>query len=294
VAPNKDSRDKLLTSTSYGNALTAAAYDGTLEIVRLLLDHGADPNSEHGWPLQTAAAAGHEEVVKLLLEHGADVNKNTTNSNFLAGTALQAAVEAGKVEMVALLLSSGADVNLGAGDLAPPIYAATEKAESEIVKLLVSHRAELNILGGAEQSVPLIGAAMYMHKADLKVLVDAGADVNMADVDGDTPLIIAAVCGEADSVEFLLENGADVLPVSKMRGINALQAALAADNHRCLELMINHVSELLKDAEIAKKISAGRSSKTQTSEDEEGEAEEENEDEDGDEDGEEEQEEEEE
>ena len=245
-------------TASYGNALTAAAYDGTLEIVKLLLEHGADPNSEHGWPLQIAAASGHEDVVKLLLEHGADINDNKTNSEFLEGTALQAAVEAGKTEIVALLLDSGADVNLGAGDLAPPIYAATEKAESEIIKLLVSHGAELNILGGAEQSVPLIGAAMYGHRSDLEVLVKGGADIDMPDVDGDTALIIAAVCGEADSVEYLLQCGADVLPVSKTRGINALQAALEADNRRCLELMINHVSELLKDAKIAKKLSAGK------------------------------------
>jgi ankyrin repeat protein len=244
----------LLTSPSYGNALTAAAYDGTLPIVTLLLDHAADPNSPHGWPLQIAAAAGHDPIVRLLLARGADINNmHTANPNFTQGTALQAAVEAGNTNMVALLLEHGADVNLGAGPLAPPIYAATEKAHSAITKLLVEHNVELNILGGEEQSTPLIGAAMYMHVSDLAVLVAAGANVDMADVDGDTPLIIAAVCGEPDSVEFLLKHGADVLPVSKMRGINALQAALENGDRRCLELMIGHVSELLRGASIAKK-----------------------------------------
>jgi ankyrin repeat protein len=178
---------------------------------------------------------------------------HTTNTNFTQGTALQAAVEAGNTDMVALLLEHGADVDLGAGPLAPPIYAATEKAHSAITKLLVEHHAELNILGGEEQSTPLIGAAMYMHASDLAVLVAAGADVNMPDVDGDTPLIIAAVCGEAESVEFLLGKGADVRPVSKMRGINALQAALENGDRRCLELMIGHVSMLLMENSVGEK-----------------------------------------
>jgi hypothetical protein len=73
----------------------------------------------------------------------------------------------------------------------------------------------------------------------------------MAYIDGNTAPIIA------DSAEFLWENNVDVLPVSKTRGINALRATLEADNHRCLELMINHVSELSKDASTAKEDFCG-------------------------------------
>jgi ankyrin repeat protein len=200
---------------------------------------------------------------------------HTTNTNFTQGTALQAAVEAGNTDMVALLLEHGADVDLGAGPLAPPIYAATEKAHSAITKLLVEHHAELNILGGEEQSTPLIGAAMYMHVSDLAVLVAAGADVNMPDVDGDTPLIIAAVCGEAESVEFLLGKGADVRPVSKMRGINALQAALENGDRRCLELMIGHVSMLLMENSVGGKGCGARNGEGEEEEGDEQEAEDE-------------------
>jgi ankyrin repeat protein len=71
----------------YGNALTAAAYDGTTEIVTLLLNAGAHIRHPAGYPLQAAASQGHEDVVTLLLQKGADVNE--VNTKIDAGTALQ-------------------------------------------------------------------------------------------------------------------------------------------------------------------------------------------------------------
>jgi len=59
-------------------ALSLAADFGHVEIVRLLLDAGEDPNRynpvgghSHTTPLHQAAGAGHEEVVRLLVERGA-------------------------------------------------------------------------------------------------------------------------------------------------------------------------------------------------------------------------------
>jgi ankyrin repeat protein len=66
------------TGDEYGNALIASAYDGTLDILRMLLDGGAKSNSPNGWALQTAAAQGHLDVVKELLIRGANVDACST------------------------------------------------------------------------------------------------------------------------------------------------------------------------------------------------------------------------
>ena len=65
--------------------LYSAANKGYLEIVKLLIENGADINKSNndGWtPLYSAADKGHLEVVKLLIENGADINKSNNNGWF--------------------------------------------------------------------------------------------------------------------------------------------------------------------------------------------------------------------
>ena len=64
-------------SPTEGTPLLHAAMEGDLESMRMLLDHGADPNARNGrneLPLGYACSYGHWEAAKLLVERGADVN----------------------------------------------------------------------------------------------------------------------------------------------------------------------------------------------------------------------------
>ncbi|KAI0833055.1 hypothetical protein F5Y06DRAFT_185254 [Hypoxylon sp. FL0890] len=237
--------DPNATGVEYGNALTAAAYDGTINIIRLLLDAGADVNAPEGWAIQTAATEGHYDVVVELLKHGADVNAFTKNENFEAGTALQGACEAGKTDIVSLLLEHNANPNLGGGSDAPPLLAAAMRAEEDILELLVKAKAQLDVIGGTDTSAtPLISAAAYMPRSSLQLLLDAGADINLPDNDGDTALIVAASRGDEEALSFLLDSGADIMHSNK-NGMNALQAALENDNEECLKVLVDRVSVLL-------------------------------------------------
>ncbi|KAI0015385.1 ankyrin repeat-containing domain protein [Xylariomycetidae sp. FL0641] len=243
----------------YGNALTAAAYDGNMDVLQLLLDAGADVNAPEGWALQSAAYEGHYEVAKTLLEHGADVNALVENPNFNRGTALQAACEVGEAEIVALLLEHNANPNIGAGPEAPPIVAAATRGGREVLSLLVEARAELNVLGGLWKSSPLIMATINQPISSLRQLLDAGADVNMVDNDKDTALIVAARDFDAQTVRFLLDNGADVL-ISNNSNENALQVARSKDREDCLEVLVEHISHLLSALKTA--VDAGNSEVT--------------------------------
>ena len=88
-------------------ALQLAAWQGHLEAVRWLLDHGAPINRQgKAWSaLHYAAFAGHNDVLQLLLQRGADINARTPNES----TVLMMAVREGKEDTVEHLLAAGAD-----------------------------------------------------------------------------------------------------------------------------------------------------------------------------------------
>lgn len=102
-------------STADQTAMRIAVLRNHVEIVRLLVvDHGVDPNEEclGQAVLFTAASMGHHEIAELLLELGADPNKQST----LSGNGfrpLDGAVTRDDATMVRLLLQHGADVTLG-------------------------------------------------------------------------------------------------------------------------------------------------------------------------------------
>jgi ankyrin repeat protein len=93
-----------------GAPLKNAAAKGHLEIVRLLLEHGANPNlpeegiAPHGHALYAAAANKHHEIAKLLLEHGAFPNPEVESS----ADALSRAISNDDQPMIELLCTYGA------------------------------------------------------------------------------------------------------------------------------------------------------------------------------------------
>jgi uncharacterized protein len=91
-------------------ALHLAAFFDRPEVVRILLDRGADPNrwatgDLYVQPLHSAVAGGHEEAAQLLIQGGADVN----SAQRLGYTPLMGAAQNGLAATVDLLLARGAD-----------------------------------------------------------------------------------------------------------------------------------------------------------------------------------------
>jgi ankyrin repeat protein len=120
-----------------------AAYHGHKKIVELLLEWGADVDGgsyrgPQGTPLQAAAFEGDIEIVKLLLNKNADPNiKGGMNV-----TALHAASYRGFTDIVRLLITHGANVNCEGGDHVTALGAADFAAHTDIVELLIKHGAK--------------------------------------------------------------------------------------------------------------------------------------------------------
>jgi tetratricopeptide (TPR) repeat protein len=122
--------------------LIIPTYDENINRIQSLLASGADVNAKdiNGvTALWQAAANGHLDIVKVLLESGANVN---IQHKSLGVTALWMAAREGHTEIVKLLLAAGADVKAGAKDTYTPLEIAKEKGHTEIIKLLKEYGAK--------------------------------------------------------------------------------------------------------------------------------------------------------
>ena len=191
----------------YGPALHAASACNNEEIIRILLDHGADVNTQggvYGTALQAAALRGYEEIVWILLEHGADVN----TQGGVYGTALQAASIEGDERIVRILLEYGADVNTQGGKYGTALQAASLQGDERIVRILLEYGADVNTQGGV-YGTALQAASIEGDERIVRILLEYGAEVNIRGRYG-TALQAAAFEGHEEIVRILLENGVRV------------------------------------------------------------------------------------
>jgi N-acyl-D-amino-acid deacylase len=177
-----------------------------------LVRDGADVNSRdrHGsTPLMDSATVGSLEAMKFLLSHGADVNaQNQFGSTALVWSATD-------LSKVSLLLSHGADPNIATKrGRTVLLVAAMSDRSAEIARLLIEKGANPKVTD-AFKTTALRAAAMGNDDSTMRMLIEAGVDVNAGDLAGITPLMMAAGWnGNLRAVELLLAYGARVNAVS--------------------------------------------------------------------------------
>lgn len=163
------------------SALQAASERGHLNIVKLLLEGGAEVNAPPSpvagrTALQAAARGGFGPIVHLLLSLGAQAN--APSARYKGITALQGACLQGNLVIVELLLNSGADIQaLGGGydGDGTALHAAAEKGHIEIVKKLIGAGADVNASSNRRGQTPIQGAMAGGHEIVVKYLRDLGA-----------------------------------------------------------------------------------------------------------------------
>lgn len=179
----------------YGSTpMSEAAVTGNVGVLGALLDAGADveaANGEGQTALMIIARTGNTAAARLLLDRGADVN---AREHWKDQTALMWAAARGRPEMVRLLAARGVDVN------------ARSKVHDWPRQTTVFPRAKYLPSGGL---TPLLFAAREGCVRCAEELVLAGADLNLADPDEVTPLLIATLNAHFDTARYLLEAGAD-------------------------------------------------------------------------------------
>lgn len=191
------------------------------EIAKYLISQGADPNSF----LFDAVNANDYDMVSDLIKSKADVN---------SGRAFLQAVFKGHEKIVALMLENGADVNRRVWNRAP-LNVAIERNNFDLVQVLVKNGADVNAMlcsrmrGGRQitecsespnRHSPLHDAAYYSSINIIRFLLENGADPNPDSKM--LPLHTAVDVRDKDIVEILLKNGADPYQID-FKGENVFQ-----------------------------------------------------------------------
>ena len=173
-------------------------------VVEVLFEAGADievKDEEGSSPLLLACTTGHLDIVKMLVEAGAGVR----GSNIEGVTCLLRATYHGHTEIVRYLVGlPQVDVNqLGCKDLnLTALHLAVVEKHQDIVKVLIDAGAELDRTGEDGRSAPLVASCMDMPDI-VKMLVEAGAVVRATDNKGRTCLTLASYFGHTETVRYL-------------------------------------------------------------------------------------------
>ena len=194
-------------------------YEPQLECAQILLDAGADPNTNHNWNDQENAPlpvlygacchAQHEGIARLLLQRGAKTND---------GESIYHSAQLDLTNMLELLKEFGADFSQDDPNWRnTPLYfnAGHRPSDSGYEKAmlgcewLLDHGANPNVKSYDCQETPLFPAVRAGNARLVHALIAHGADVNVKNDKGLTPYILAAVTGAADVMDILAAAGAD-------------------------------------------------------------------------------------
>lgn len=155
-------------------------------------------------PVHCAAATGHPEMLKLLIDKGADVNAQNKEER----TALVWAVREHRDDIVQILLERGVDVNMGAGEN-NTLSCVSSGGNPALMELLLEHGADVNFRYG-DGETPLMAASLHTNAENIKCLLKRGADINAKDDFGRTALMHASLHGSVENVKALLDWGSAI------------------------------------------------------------------------------------
>ncbi len=211
------------------------------EIVKLLLEHGADvegtetseypidvalkvrnltiidhliqaglfleaQNERGQTPLRVAVDDEDVNLVRLLCRRNADVNEFTERGEL---TLLQTAIKDGNLDIVRILIEHGADVTYGESLIESPIGQAMEEGCMFLATVLQGRDVMIDQRDVEGNSYLHLAAEMNDPRL-ISLLLDAGSNVDGANQQGWTALHTAARKGNAEAVEMLLAFGANI------------------------------------------------------------------------------------
>lgn len=217
--------------------LTLAIKKQNPAITALILERAkADlPNKQDETPLLLAVSYGYgSDFIQELTNKGANPNRLSNGI-----TPLSRAVDKENIPLAAMLIKKGADPSIANKNGDIPLYQAVRINHAVLAGVLL-HRSPSPV-DDANWQTPvgetLLNMAVgYQNTALVRVLADAGADVNAVDYMENTPMHIAAERGMADAVTILLDHGA-YADLPNIMGTTPIMAAAQNGHTEIAELL---------------------------------------------------------
>ena len=182
--------------------LIAAGYPGTVELLRLLLEKGADLHArdKNGDLALGRAREADIDVVRFLVERGIGVNEPNAGD----ASALSRAISRPYLPTIEFLLAKGSKI--GKNNL----INATHWQDPKLIEKLLQMGPDVNARQESFGRTPLINAASseFAGAATLKLLLEKGADPNLPDNDGERPLDWAMHRADQAKIDVLKQFGA--------------------------------------------------------------------------------------
>lgn len=234
-----DKKKPRTTKVKFPNAVTLldATARNDLNEVRELLNSGVSPdlvNEDGLTALHQCCIDDFVEIVQCLLDAGACVNACDSE----LWTPLHAAATCGHTGLVQLLIQAGADLLAVNADGNMPYDLCEDEATLELLEMVMAEQGitqdRIDECRGAKETAMV---------ADIRALVQSGADMNAQDNNGATLLHIASANGYVSVAELLLENSAQV-EVKDSDGWTPLHAASCWGQIQMVELLVAHGASL--------------------------------------------------
>ncbi|XP_064417811.1 protein phosphatase 1 regulatory subunit 12A isoform X6 [Latimeria chalumnae] len=258
-----------------GAVFLAACSSGDSDEVLKLLGRGADinyANVDGLTALHQACIDDNLDMVKFLVENGANINQ-PDNEGWIP---LHAAASCGYVDIAEYLISQGANVGAVNSEGETPLDIAEEEPMEELLQNEVNRQGiDIEAARKEEERIMLRDARQWLNSGHindarhpksggtalhvaaakgytevLKLLIQAGYDVNIKDYDGWTPLHAAAHWGKEEACRVLVEHLCDMETVNKVFLLQGQTAFDVAD-----EDILGYLEELQKKQNMVKLLS---------------------------------------
>lgn len=192
-------------------------HENSIEIMKILLNAGADPNSlnfKGNTPLQDALFSNYSnDQIEYLIRRGADVNvrdrHDETPLHKMAHIMQSFEVDGENlVGLAEVLVKNKADVNAQNVEDCTPLHFATSSAK--LVEVLLKHKADVNVKNRFGETALISVAHASGSLEVMQMLVSHGADVNATSNGGLTALHMACLQKNKKMIKFLIRNGANI------------------------------------------------------------------------------------